>query len=53
MNNTIIDRISSLYNDLIYLCEIRGELDPETNEKTEQSIAKLMAELDVLEKNYA
>ena len=43
------DQINNLYNDLIYLCEIRGELDPESNAKTEEKINQITAEIQVLE----
>jgi hypothetical protein len=43
------DQINSLYNDLINLCEIRGELDPESNAKTEEKINQITAEIQVLE----
>ena len=43
------DQINSLYNDLVYLCEIRGELDPESNAKTEEKINQIAAEIQVLE----
>jgi hypothetical protein len=43
------DQINNLYNDLIYLCEVRGELDDESNAKTEERISDLMAEIQVLE----
>lgn len=42
-------RINDLYNELIYLCEVRGELDPETNAKNEELIAQVCAELSDLE----
>jgi len=38
MNDTIAD----LYEKVVYLCEIRGELDPVSNEITEQQIANIM-----------
>ena len=43
------DQINNLYNDLVYLCEIRGELDPELNAKTEEKINQIVAEIQVLE----
>jgi len=43
------DQINNLYNDLVYLCEIRGELDPESNAKTEEKINQIVAEIQVLE----
>jgi len=46
---TIQDQMNNLYNDLTNLCEIRGELDPESNAKIEEEINQLSAELQVLE----
>ena len=43
------DQINNLYNDMIYLCEIRGELDPESNAKTEEKINQITAEIQVLQ----
>jgi hypothetical protein len=43
------DQINSLYNDLIYLCEVRGELDDEANARTEAKITEIMDEIQVLE----
>ena len=34
---------------MIYLCEVRGELDSESNARTEQKIRDLQDELQVLE----
>lgn len=36
------DYINDLYEKVIYLCEIRGELDPVSNEITEQQITNIM-----------
>lgn len=36
---------SDVYEELVYLCEIRGELDPESNAKTEAKIAELNKQL--------
>jgi len=46
---TIQEQMNNLYNDLTNLCEIRGELDPESNAKIEEKINQLSAELRVLE----
>ena len=43
------DQINNLYNDLVYLCEIRGELDPESNAKIEEKINQITAEIQVLQ----
>lgn len=44
------DIIAGLMEDLICLCEIRGELDPESNEITEQRISALQQQIETLEK---
>ena len=36
--------MNEVIEELIYLSEIRGELDPEANYRTEQRIAELNAE---------
>ena len=41
--------IESLYEDMIMLCEIRGELDPESNAQVEVRIAALQKQIDELE----
>ena len=46
---TIQDQINDVYEQMIYLCEVRGELDPESNARTEQKIRDLQDELQVLE----
>lgn len=38
--------IDCLYDELIHLCEIRGELDEEANRRTEQKIAEIQAKID-------
>ena len=43
------DQINNLYNELIYLCEVRGELDDEANARTEAKIAEITDEIQVLE----
>ncbi len=40
--------IESLYEDMIMLCEIRGELDPESNTQVEVRIAALQKQIDEL-----
>jgi hypothetical protein len=40
-----IQIIESLYEDLICLCEIRGELDPGTNAATERRIKEIESQL--------
>jgi ABC-type phosphate transport system ATPase subunit len=46
---TIRDQINNIYNDMIYLCEVRGELDPESNAKIEAKLKELQDELQVLQ----
>ena len=46
---TIRDQINNVYNEMIYLCEVRGELDPESNAKIEAKLQELSAELQVLQ----
>ena len=46
---TIQDQINDVYEQMIYLCEYRGELDPESNARIEQQIRDLQDELQVLE----
>lgn len=43
------DKIHSLHEELIMLCEIRGELDPIANEETEKQIARITKEINTLE----
>jgi len=42
--------IGNLYNDLMCLAEIRGELSPEDNARVEARIAALQIEIEKLEK---
>ena len=42
-------RLEGLYNELICLCEIRGELSPAQNEETEARIKELKREIQKLE----
>lgn len=46
---TIQDQINNVYEQMIYLCEYRGELDPEFNARIEQQIRDLQDELQVLQ----
>ena len=41
--------LNELYEELIYLCEVRGELDPDTNVMTEARIAELNTEIKAIE----
>ena len=42
------DTIDNLYEELVYLCEVRGELDPESNAKIEERIRAINAEIKEL-----
>lgn len=44
------DQINDLYEQLVYLDEIAGQLDPETNAKTDAQRKELIAEIKELEK---
>ena len=46
---TIQDQINNVYEQMIYLCEYRGELDPESNAKIETQLSELQDELQVLQ----
>ncbi len=46
---TIQNQINNVYEQMIYLCEMRGELDPESNARIEQEIRDLQDELQVLQ----
>ncbi len=48
-----METLNDVLEQLIYLCEIRGELDPETNVRTEQKIAELEAKYRELSKEIA
>ena len=37
--------VDDLYNELIYLCEIRGELSPEDNARIEERIAQIQKQI--------
>jgi hypothetical protein len=41
--------VDGLYNDLICLCEIQGELSPEDNAKVDARIAELRKQIAELE----
>jgi len=41
--------IDSLYEELITLCEVRGELGPESNAVVESKIASLQKQINELE----
>jgi len=41
--------IDALYEEMIMLCEIRGELDPESNDVVESKIASLQKQINELE----
>ena len=43
--------LGDLYNDLICLCEVRGELSPEDNAAIEQRIAEIQKQINELEGN--
>ena len=46
---SIQDQINNVYEQMIYLCEVRGELDPESNARTEAKLKELQDELQVLQ----
>ena len=46
---SIQDQINDVYEQMVYLCEYRGELDPESNAKIEAKLSELQDELQVLE----
>ena len=46
---TIQNQIHNVYEQMIYLCEVRGELDPESNARIEQQIRDLQDGLQVLQ----
>lgn len=45
-----IDELNKVVNDLIYLCEIRGELDEASNARIENKIKQLEKRYKELEK---
>lgn len=42
--------LESLYEELIMLCEVRSELDDESNKRTEVKIAEIQKQIKLLEK---
>jgi len=44
-----MENLDGLYNDLICLCEIRGELSPEDNAKVEARISELRKQIAKIE----
>ena len=44
------DTVDYLYEELIYLDEIAGELDPESNAKTDARRKEILAEIREIEK---
>jgi hypothetical protein len=42
--------VGNLYNELMCLCEVRGELSPEDNARVEARIAALQTQIEKLEK---
>lgn len=43
--------LGNLYNELMCLCEVRGELSPEDNARVEARIAALQTQIEKLEKS--
>lgn len=43
--------LGNLYNELMCLCEVRGELSPEDNARVEARIAALQLQIEKLEKS--
>ena len=43
--------VGNLYNELMCLCEVRGELSPEDNARVEARIAALQTQIEKLEKS--
>jgi len=43
--------VGNLYNELMCLCEVRGELSPEDNARVEDRILKLQLQIEKLEKS--
>ena len=41
--------IDALYEEMIMLCEIRGQLDPKSNDVVESKIASLQKQISELE----
>jgi len=45
--------VDGLYNELVCLCEVRGELSPEDNAAIEQRIAEIQKQINELENSNA
>ena len=45
--------IGNLYNEMMCLCEVRGELSPEDNARVEERILQLQNEISELERGFA
>ena len=45
--------LGDLYNDLMCLCEVRGELSPEDNAAIENRIAEIQKQINELENSNA
>ena len=43
--------LGGLYNELMCLCEVRGELSPEDNTRVEDAILALQLKIEKLEKS--
>jgi hypothetical protein len=43
--------VGNLYNELMCLCEVRGELSPEDNARVEDRILTLQLQIEKLEKS--
>ena len=43
--------VGNLYNELMCLCEVRGELSPEDNARVEARIDSLQLQIEKLEKS--
>lgn len=48
-NKIIEGKIDNLYENMIMMCEIRGQLDPESNAKTEKEIERMLKEIEFLQ----
>lgn len=42
--------LDGLYNEMMWLCEVRGELSPEDNARVEERIVALQFQIEKLEK---
>jgi hypothetical protein len=45
--------VDGLYNELVCLCEVRGELSPEDNARIEERIAEIQKQINELENSNA